>query len=94
MAKKQPSYRAWRDSVKSISPIAVVEKLTQKADIVLIHGKKDDVVPFKIIEGYNKKLKAYNIKTKLVTIENAGHEIFLSDTVLTILKNSLNTKTN
>ena len=82
MAKKQPSYKPWRESVKSISPIALVEKLNQQADIVLIHGKNDDVVPFKIIEDYNKKLKEYNIKTKLITIENAGHEIFLFDTVL------------
>jgi pimeloyl-ACP methyl ester carboxylesterase len=94
MALKQPFYRAWRDSVKSISPSNVVQKLNRNVDIVLIHGQQDDIVPFKIAETYYKQLTSNNIKAQLLSIENVGHEIFLSDTVFTILVNSLETKSN
>ncbi|HEV8512160.1 MAG TPA: alpha/beta hydrolase [Cyclobacteriaceae bacterium] len=89
MALKQPLYRAWRDSVKSISPIDVIKDLNQNADILLIHGKQDDIVPFKIVETYHEKLKSNSIKVQLMTIENGGHEIFLSETVLSVLRRSL-----
>jgi predicted esterase len=89
MARKQPFYRAWRDSVASISPITVAEKLDEKTAIYLIHGTKDDIVPFSIAENYEKTLTSHKTKTYLTAIENAGHEIFLSETVLNILKNCL-----
>ena len=89
MALKQPFYRAWRDSVKSISPMDVVEKLNKNANIILIHGRQDDIVPFQIIKSYETKLKIRNIKTQLIVIENEGHEIFLSDAVFASLRKSL-----
>ena len=92
MALKQPFYRAWRDSVKSISPIDVIKNINRNADIILIHGQEDDIVPFEIAENYFKKLKQNNIKVELIPIENAGHEIFLTDRVLTVLKNNLESK--
>jgi pimeloyl-ACP methyl ester carboxylesterase len=91
MALRQPFLWAWRDSVKSISPINIVRKLTPNADITLIHGQKDDIVPFEIAESYYEQLKINSVKTQLVTIENEGHEIFQSETVLTVLRNYLGT---
>lgn len=92
MALKQPFLWAWRDNVKSISPIDIVQHLTRKADDILIHGQKDDIVPFEIAESYFEQLKINNVKTQLVTIENEGHEIFLSEAVLTVLRNNLGTE--
>jgi dipeptidyl aminopeptidase/acylaminoacyl peptidase len=64
-----------------------------------MHGKQDDIVPVEIAQNYYKQLKSNNIKSQLMTIENEGHEIFLSDTVLAVLvknlkKNQNNEKNN
>jgi dipeptidyl aminopeptidase/acylaminoacyl peptidase len=92
MAAKHPFYRAWRDSTKSISPSDILKRLDQNADIVLLHGQNDDIVPFEIAENYFKKLKQNSIKVELIPIENAGHEIFLTERVLTVLKKNLENK--
>ena len=99
MALKHPFYGAWRDSVKSISPVDVVKNINLNANIILMHGKQDDIVPVEIAQNYYKQLKSNNIKSQLMTIENEGHEIFLSDTVLAVLvknlkKNQNNEKNN
>lgn len=89
MALKQPFYRAWHDSVKSISPINIINKLDIRADISLIHGQQDDIVPFEIAETYYEQLKSNNIKTKMIKVENGKHEILLSDTVISVIKSKL-----
>ena len=89
MALKQPFYGAWRDSVKSISPINIINKICVKTDITLIHGQQDDIVPFEIAETYYKQLKSNNIKAEIIKVEGAGHEILLSDPVITIIKSKL-----
>jgi predicted esterase len=94
MAAKQPFYRAWRDSTKSISPTDIIKNLNQNNDIILLHGQNDDIVPFEIAENYFKKLKNSKIKVQLIPIANSGHEIFLTDTVLTVLKGILNAKSD
>lgn len=94
MAAKQPFYRAWRDSTKSISPTNIIKNLNQNNDITLLHGQNDDIVPFEIAENYFTKLKNSKIKVQLIPIANSGHEIFLTDTVLTVLKGILNAKSD
>ena len=89
MSSKQPFYRAWKDSVASISPFTIEYKLRKDANIILVHGSNDDVVPFDISEAYYQKLKESNTNAKLITMENAGHEIFLSDIVIKAIKDCL-----
>lgn len=90
MSSKQPFYRPWKDSVKSISPIKMVDSLNSKVTMTLIHGTKDDVVPFDISNNYYQKLKNRDINVKLIKLDNEGHEIFLSDIVVSTIKNCLN----
>ena len=89
MSSKQPFYRAWKDSVASISPFTIEYKLRKDANIILVHGSNDDVVPFDISKNYYQKLKESNTNAKFITIENAGHEIFLSDIVIKTIKDCL-----
>jgi pimeloyl-ACP methyl ester carboxylesterase len=94
MAEKQSYYKAWRDSTKSISPTNIIKNVNQNNDIILLHGQNDDIVPFEIAENYFKKLKNSKIKVQLIPIANSGHEIFLTETVLTVLKSILNAKSD
>jgi len=90
MSSKQQFYRPWKDSVKSISPIKMVDSLNSKVTMTLIHGTKDDVVPFDISNNYYQKLKNRDINVKLIKLDNEGHEIILSDIVVSTIKNCLN----
>lgn len=43
--------------------------------VMLIHGDKDDVVPFKHAENMVARLKAVGVRADLVTIHGAGHGV-------------------
>ena len=86
MSSKQPYYKFWKESVQSISPITIADSLPSNSQIILLHGLKDDVVPFGISNMYYQKLKSKNKDVEIIKIENGGHEIFLSDIVINTIK--------
>ncbi len=56
-----------------ISPINFVDKCT--VPTAIFHGKKDELIPFKHIMDFKKKLTEFNIKHDLVIYENSNHAL-------------------
>jgi dipeptidyl aminopeptidase/acylaminoacyl peptidase len=53
------------------SPIAHVT--ADDPPILLIHGDKDDVVPFALSEAMNARLKDKNVPSQLIRVEGGAH---------------------
>ena len=49
--------------------------------MTVVSGEKDDVAPTQLSIDYYELLKKNNIDAKLITVKDAGHEIFLTDEV-------------
>ena len=86
MGKQQPENPAWRDSVKSISPIDVADKISKNTEVLIISGEKDSIAPTELSGEYYNKLKTNGIKSRLIKVPNKGHEILLNDSVFATLK--------
>ncbi len=62
-----PEMRLARDA----SPISHVTP--DDPPFLLIHGDKDDVVPYELSERFEQKLSSAGIKVKLIRVRGAGH---------------------
>jgi predicted esterase len=87
MSQQQPYVSAWKDSVSSISPITVVNKISKSTEVIVITGEKDDVAPTDLSTEFYNALKNEGINSKLIRIPNEGHEILLNDSVFSAIKN-------
>lgn len=63
--------------------MSVVDKTGSRMDITVVTGEKDEIAPTALSIDYFKALQAHHIQSRLVSVPDAGHEIFLSDSVLT-----------
>ena len=66
---KSPEWRLYREA----SPIQHISR--DDAPVLLIHGDKDDVVPFEQSEKMEAALHQAQVTTKLVRVPDAGHEM-------------------
>jgi len=71
----------WDKPVTSLSPDKLVNGIDKKTKMIVITGEKDDVAPTQLSIDYFELLKKNNIDAKLITVRDAGHEIFLTDEV-------------
>jgi pimeloyl-ACP methyl ester carboxylesterase len=86
MSKRQPAVSLWKDSVTSISPLAVADQIKKTTEVLLISGEKDDVAPTRYSIEYDHKLRSNGIKSSLIIVPGEGHEILLHDSVLASIK--------
>jgi len=71
----------WGKPVTSLSPDKLVNGIDKKTKVTVVSGEKDDVAPTQLSIDYYELLKKNNIDAKLITVKDAGHEIFLTDEV-------------
>lgn len=86
MGKQQPENPAWRDSVRSISPMDVADKISTNTEVIIISGMKDNIAPTQLSADYYNELKTNGIKSRLIKVPYQGHEILLNDSVFASLK--------
>jgi pimeloyl-ACP methyl ester carboxylesterase len=89
MSQQQPNVPQWKDSVGSISPISVVNKISKNTEVVVITGEKDDVAPTELSTKFYDALKSNGVHSTLIRIPNEGHEILLNDSVFSAIKTLL-----
>ena len=89
MGDKQPTVSAWHDSVNSISPNLVVEKISKSMQVYVITGEADDVTPTGLSADYDRQLKKEGIKSNLIRIPKEGHEVSFHDIVFTTVSGLL-----
>lgn len=85
MKSLQPNSNIWDEDVDSLSPMEEIGGIDEQAQIVLIHGDKDEVVPMKIARNYNSKLKAEGKRAKLIQLENQPHDIAFNPKVFQVV---------
>jgi len=81
MKKMQNNDKIWDQPVNSLSPIDLVNGIEKGTKMIIITGEKDEVAPTELSIEYYSKLKKNNLDAELITIKNADHEIFLTDSV-------------
>jgi dipeptidyl aminopeptidase/acylaminoacyl peptidase len=87
-----PAYKYWleqigdpgkdRAEMEKYSPIKMIDRI--KAPILLLHGKRDSVVPIEQSEKMEQALLAAGRNVRMVRFEEGGHS-FDSETLLTYL---------
>lgn len=65
--------KAVKADIDAISPIANVSSAVPPT--ILVHGKKDSVVPYSNSVELYEKLKECGVDCKLITYENSGHNL-------------------
>ena len=65
------------DMLKARSPALLAKNI--KVPVLLIHGDKDDVVPYEQAEMMEKAMKKHNKTVEFITLEDTGHSIFYYD---------------
>lgn len=65
------------DMLKARSPALLAKNI--KVPVLLIHGDKDEVVPYEQAEMMEKAMKKHNKTVEFITLEDAGHSIFYYD---------------
>jgi len=61
-------------SIRAISPAYHIDAI--KIPILLVHGDKDDIVPYSQSESFQKLLNKSGRKTELIRIKDEGHPYF------------------
>jgi len=85
MKKLQPEAQIWDKKVSSFSPIGEIKKIDDSAELVVVHGENDEIVPINIAEEYVEELRANNKKVNLITLENEGHEIAFNKKIFELI---------
>ncbi|HKM45196.1 MAG TPA: alpha/beta hydrolase [Dysgonamonadaceae bacterium] len=63
--------------VESVSPLYYITK--NSPPVYIVHGDADPIVPYDQSVALYEKLKANNVKTKMLTIEGGGHGKFTKE---------------
>jgi pimeloyl-ACP methyl ester carboxylesterase len=71
----------WDKPVNSLSPHDLINGIDKKTKLIIITGEKDEVAPTELSNQYYNQLKKNNLDAELITIKDADHEIFLTDSV-------------
>lgn len=86
MKALQPRAKVWDKEVNSLSPIEEVDRMDDSAQIIVLHGDSDEIVPIEIARRYAEKLGANNKSVDLTILENQGHEIAFDESVFEAVK--------
>ncbi len=72
----------WDQPVPSVSPMDVVDKISQKTRIWMMVGEKDNVAPPDFTQRYAAALKKHGISADVTVLPGRDHEILLDDSVI------------
>jgi pimeloyl-ACP methyl ester carboxylesterase len=72
----------WDQPVPSVSPMDVVDKISQKMRIWMMVGDKDNVAPPDFTQRYAAALKKNGIDADVTVLPGRDHEILLDDAVI------------
>lgn len=72
----------WDQPVPSVSPMDVVDNISQKTRIWLMVGEKDNVAPPVFTQRYAAALKKHGIDTDVAVLPGRDHEILVDDAVI------------
>jgi pimeloyl-ACP methyl ester carboxylesterase len=72
----------FRGTIATLSPIELVEGLSDQVAITMVVGDKDDVAPPSLSESYQAKASKLGKHVRLVQLKGEGHEILLNPAVL------------
>ena len=61
-------------SIRAISPAYHIDAI--KIPVLLVHGDKDDIVPYSQSESFQKLMNKSGRKTELIRIKDEGHPYF------------------
>lgn len=76
-----PSPR-WDEHVRSVSPVDVVNRISQKTRVWMVVGEKDNVAPLDFTQRYAAALQKHGIKPAVTVLPGRDHEIFLDSAVM------------
>lgn len=85
MASIYPDYLPWKDEVKSISAIDILNNIDMNSEINIIHGKEDEIVPFSSLKIFINKLLDSKNNVNFYFFKDKQHEILLNDEILNII---------
>ncbi|OON69844.1 hypothetical protein B0919_06660 [Hymenobacter sp. CRA2] len=71
----------WEQPVTSLSPQALVPKVSRTVPVTLVVGTADSVTPVRLSWAYWRALHQQNPTTKFVTLAGLEHEILFAPTV-------------
>ncbi|OJJ16968.1 hypothetical protein BKI52_30080 [marine bacterium AO1-C] len=86
MKALQPNTNIWDMKVNSLSPIEEAKYIDNAAQVVVVHGTNDKVVPLNIANRYVKALEANKKKVKFITLKGQGHEAAFNPKVFEAVK--------
>ena len=81
MKSLQDGAPIWDTPVKSLSPIEIMASIRDTAQIFVIHGVNDEVVPIEIANKYVQQLTLNHKSVVFRTIPEKGHEVAFDPTV-------------
>ena len=61
------------DRIAAISPLAQLRAGKYNTPTFLIHGTKDEVVPYHMAEKFAEALKSHRVRSGLLTVEGVRH---------------------
>jgi dienelactone hydrolase len=70
--------------MREVSPVHLAGAI--KADVLLVHGDKDDIVPFSQSVAMKKALEKQGHKTTLLVLEKEGHSFWTDDDEMRMLR--------
>ena len=85
----QPEVRIWDKEVGSLSPIEELKNIDDAAQISVIHGGGDEIVPLPVIQNYVKELEANKKNINFYLLDDQGHEIAFNKQVFEVIKEAV-----
>ncbi len=86
MKKRRPKSKVWDKEVSSLSPIEELKSIDNSAQIMVVHGDKDEIVPLDIANKYVAELEENTKKVNFITLKDKGHEVAFNKRVFDIVK--------
>lgn len=91
LLKNKGSVKKWlgdgsknRKFIESVSPLYYVDK--NSPPVLIVHGTKDPIIPYEQSSLLYEKLKAHNVKTEFISIEEGVHGKFSKEQRLMLNK--------
>jgi predicted esterase len=70
---------AWNETITSVSPVDVVDKISPKTRMVLIVGEKDTTAPPEFTQEYASALRKQGIQPKVIVLPGQNHTLIVFD---------------
>ena len=79
---QKTKFAGFRGPIPTLSPIELVNGLSDQVAITMVVGDSDDVAPPSLSESYQAKAAKLGKHVRLIQLKGEGHEILLNPAVL------------